>query len=130
MVGEDFACQLFWTDEYSEPVPITDPVLADVKDANGQIAIRFATTSDPATQAYVSVGGPNGFLQLTCPKEITRLLIPGRYVFDLFATVADATGPFDRQLQQVVSGWVIASPRVTQIEQASEAVLSSTPLGS
>lgn len=128
VVGEDASWQIFWTDEYGDPVPIADPVLADVKDANGQIALRFATTNDPTTQAYVAVGGPNGFFQLTAPAELTRLLAPGRYAFDLFASVADSS-TFVRQLRQVVSGWLLAKARVTQIEAASEALLSSNPLG-
>lgn len=128
VIGEDASWQLFWTDEYGDPVPIADPVLADVKDANGQIAARFATTNDPLTQAYVAVGGPNGFFQLTMPAAMTRLLAPGRYVFDLFAAVADST-TFNHQLRQVVSGWMVASMRVTKIEDASEMLLSSNPGG-
>lgn len=128
VIGEDASWQLFWTDEYGEPVPISDPVLCDVKDANGQIALRFATTTDPETQAYIAVGGPNGFMQLTAPAELTRLLAPGRYVFDLFASVADST-TFPRQLRRVIGGYLIAVARVTRIEDASEATISTTPGG-
>ena len=128
VIGEDASWQIFWTDEYGEPVPIADPVLCDVKDANGQIALRFATTTDPETQAYIAVGGPNGFMQLSAPSELTRLLAPGRYVFDLFASVADST-TFQRQLRRVFGGFLIAIHRVTRIEDASEAILSSTPGG-
>ena len=127
--GEDAAWQIFWTDEYGEPTPISDPVLMDVKDANGQIALRFSTTNDPSAQAYASVGGPNGFIQLTVPSELTRQLIPGAYRFDLFASVADSAPPFDRQLKQILDGWMVVGSRVTKIEDAAEAILSSTPGG-
>jgi hypothetical protein len=132
-VGEDASWQIFWTDEYGDPVPIADPVLADVKDANGQIVMRFSdnvAVEDQATQPYIAMNGAIGFFQLTAPKEVTQKLLPGRYLFDLFASVADSGGPFDRQLQQVCNGWLVVGPRVTQMERASEAILSSNPVGS
>lgn len=126
--GEDVAYQFFWTDEYGEPTPIVEPVLMDVKDANGQIALRFATTNDPETQAYVAVGGPNGFFQFTAPSALTRLLVPGQYEFDLFAAVADSS-TFPAQLQKVLDGWVVVNKRTTRIEDASSSVLSTDPTG-
>jgi hypothetical protein len=131
-VGEDCAWQIFWTDEDDEPIPIADPVLADVKDANGQLVIRFSSQNDPVEDAYIEYSGFIGFFQLTVPRSRTQLLLPGRYSFDLFAAVADSSGPFsnDRQVQQVVTGWFVANRRRTKLEQATEALLSSTPLGS
>lgn len=121
-IGEDFACQIFWTSEYGDPIPVTDPVLMDVKDANGQIALRFSSVADPDTQARIVIAGYVGFFQLTCPRAITQTLIPGKYVFDLFAAVTDSSSPFDRQVQQVVSGYVLATPRVTVLEGAGSDV--------
>jgi hypothetical protein len=119
-VGEDFAAQIFWTDEYGDPVPVAEPALLDVKDANGQIAMRFATTSDAATQPKLVISGFIGFFQLTAPSVVTRTLTPGKYLFDLFAAVADSAPPFSSQQRQVISGWFVALPRVTQIEAATE----------
>jgi hypothetical protein len=132
-VGEDAAWQIFWSDDYGDPVPVADPVLADVKDANGQIVMRFSDNvadTDQPNNPYIAVNGPAGFFQLTAPKSWTALLLPGRYLFDLFATVADSAAPFSRQMQQVCSGWLVALPRVTRIELATEAVLSPSPAGS
>lgn len=125
--GEDVAWQIFWADEYNEPVPIVDPVLCDVKDANGQIALRFSSNGDPAIQATITLSAANGFLQLTAPAALTRTLVPGKYVFDIFGSVADSVSPFPHQLVQIISGWLLVEPRVTRIELAPEATLSSTP---
>lgn len=116
--GEDVAWQMFWTDEYGEPVPIAEPALMDVKDANGQIALRFATNTDPTIQAYIAISGPSGFFQFTAPSALTRQLVPGRYEFDLFAAVADSA-IFAAQLQQVISGFVVVGQRRTKIEDAA-----------
>lgn len=125
--GEDVAWQIFWADEYNEPVPIVDPVLCDVKDANGQIALRFASVGvDPAHAAFIETTGYVGFFQMTAPAEVTRTLVPGRYAFDLWAAVADSSGPFANQLVPVMSGWFVALPRVTVVEAAGGAVVNST----
>lgn len=126
-IGGDFAAQVFWTDEYGDPVPVADPVLMDVKDANGQIALRFASVGvDPAHAAFIETTGYVGFFQMTAPAEVTRTLVPGRYAFDLWAAVADSSGPFANQLVPVMSGWFVALPRVTVVEAAGGAVVNST----
>lgn len=118
VIGEDFAAQIFWTDEYSNPIPITDPVLMDVLDANGQIAMRFTSSSNVDTDPHLSFTGYIGFLQLTAPRSVTETLIPGSYAFDLFAAVSDSSAPFNRQIKQVISGYVTALPRVSRLEDA------------
>jgi len=126
VIGEDFAAQIFWTSEYGEPIPVSDPVLMDVKDANGQIALRFNSVTAPETTARIDVAGYVGFFQLTAPREVTATLVPGRYAFDLFAAVADGNGPFaNRQVKRVVDGYVLAVPRVTIMETATEYLLNS-----
>lgn len=127
--GEDAVWQFFWQDEYGEPVPVSNPILMDVKDANGQIAMRFATNADLATQAAIELSSSNGFIQITAPASVTATLVPGRYLWDMFASVADSAAPFQNQLQQVVSGWLVVDSRVTRIEQAPEAVTSGSPSG-
>lgn len=125
VVGEDFAAQIFWTSEYGDPIPVSDPLLMDVKDANGQIALRFSSVTDPLTTPAIAPAGYVGFFQLTAPAHVTRTLVPGKYLFDLFATVADSSNPFPNQLQQVVSGFVTALPRVTIIESAQAYLMNS-----
>lgn len=121
-IGGDFAAQVFWTDEYGDPVPVTEPILLDVKDANGQIAMRFSTDGDPASAPTISYASSAGFFQLTAPNSVTATLVPGRYVFDLFAAVADSASPFQRQVQQVVGGVLSALPRITKLEAAPVAI--------
>lgn len=113
--GEDWSVQIFWTDEYDEPVPVSEPVLMDVKDSTGQIAMRFTTSTDSESAPHVTMSGTLGFLQLTVPRSVTALLVPGRYVCDMFAAVADTTGPFVRQAQQLFVGTVLVHNRLSDI---------------
>lgn len=116
--GEDFAAQIFWTSEYNDPIPIADPVLMDVKDGVGQIALRFDSSTDPTLAAHLSYNSQIGFFQLTAPAAATRLLIPGRYLFDLWAAVADSASPFDRQARLVFGGSLVVGSRTTKLELA------------
>lgn len=130
VIGEDFAAQIFWTSEYGDPIPVSDPVLMDVKDANGQIAMRFNSVLDAEDSPRIDITGYIGFFQLTAPRSVTSTLIPGKYRFDLFAAVAEPAQPFPFQVQQVVSGYVIATPRVTILEGAAEVFYNSDdPVG-
>lgn len=122
--AEDFAVQIFWTDDYNDPIPISDPVLMDVKDGNGQIAMRFLGSGDETTGPRAYINGPAGFIQLTAPKATTAKLRPGRYLFDLWASVADSAAPFDRQAQQVVSGFLLVESRVSKTEDVNEFLTS------
>lgn len=115
-IGEDWVGQLFWLDEYGDAIPATDPVLLDVKDGNGQIVFRFATGANPATDPAIVVAGYTGFFQMSIPSAWTVKLVPGRYVFDLWAAVADSAAPFAHQQQKVCEGVVVAHSRVTRLE--------------
>lgn len=116
--GEDFSGAIFWSSAYNAPFPITDPVLLDVKDANGQIAMRFTDSTDATTDPHIEIAGTTGYFQITCPAAYTRLVVPGTYAFDLWATVADAGPPFDTngQLKKVIDGWVQVNPRTSRVE--------------
>jgi hypothetical protein len=120
--GEDFVGQLFWSSEYNQPIPVTDPVLMDVKDSNGQIAMRFSDTTDPTTDPHIEISGYVGYFQISCPASFTRLLVPGRYAFDLFASVANSAPPFAAQLKKVVDGFVDISARTSHVEDIQSAV--------
>lgn len=114
--GEDFACQIWWTDEYGDPVPVTEPVLMDVKDADGQVVMRFTTSSNALTEPHVTVsGGSGGFFQLTVPSDVTSALIPGVYLTDLFAAVSDSAPPFLAQRQRVFKGTVLVESRQSDV---------------
>jgi hypothetical protein len=117
-VGEDWAAQIFWADEYGDAVPTTEPIRAEVKDANGQVALAFTTdVTDLASMCAIRSNGA-GFFQLTAPRAVTTALLPGRYAFDLWACVDDPDGPWEGadQRQQVVTGWVQVLPRVTSLD--------------
>jgi hypothetical protein len=128
--GEDFAGAIFWSSQYNVPFPITDPVLMDVKDSNGQIAFRFTDTNDITTDPHIEIAGTTGYFQLTCPASYSRLVVPGTYEFDLWATVADAATPFDSpgQLKPVIDGWLQVNPRTSRVEDILAAT-ESLPAG-
>lgn len=118
-IGEDWVAQIFWSDEYNDPITAAEPILADVKDANGQIAIRFVSASDPQTEPHIQSSGFSGFFQLSIPKEWTVKLVPGRYLFDLFSGVADSSPPFQDQQQKVCEGFLVAHSRTTVLESVN-----------
>ena len=101
--GEDYACQVFWSDQWNESIPVTDPVEATIKDAVGQVVMRFVSTADATVDPAVEASS-QGFFQLTCPRARTWALMAGVYTFDLWAVVSDSAPPFQGQRQQVVQG--------------------------
>lgn len=118
-LGEDFAAQIFWTDEDGEAIPITTPCRLEARDARGVLALQFATGNTTSSEATITITGSQGLLQLSCPKELTRTLTQGRYAFDLFATVDGGVSPFTAQMQKVCAGWLNAYPRQTYMEVAA-----------
>lgn len=113
-IGEDFAAQLYWVDEFNNPIDVIAPCRMDAKDAEGTVVLSFRTGNTAATESTITLGG-QGFIQLTSPKAITEDLEPGSYACDLFATVNN-NSVFEDQEVKVFSGYVIAYPRTTVME--------------
>ena len=101
--GEDYVAQIFWSDQWNEPVPVTEPVEATVKDMVGQTVLRFVSATDPNVGPCITHNS-QGFFQLTVPSSRTWTLASGTYTFDLWADVVDSAAPFTGQRQQVVQG--------------------------
>jgi hypothetical protein len=113
-IGEDFAAQLYWVDEFNNPIDVIAPCRMDAKDAEGEVVLSFRTGNTAADESTITLGG-QGFIQLTSPKSVTAELEPGSYVCDLFATVNN-NSVFEDQEVKVFSGYVIAYPRTTVME--------------
>jgi hypothetical protein len=113
--GEDFAGQFFWTDPYGIPVKITEPIQMDVRDSTGQVVMRFLPSNDPETEPYLMYVTTSGFIQITVPSIYTFELVPGRYVFDLFASCTESSTIFSKPLARIVGGFVDVRQSVTKL---------------
>lgn len=115
-VAEDLVIQLFWTDVYGLPIPITSPVQCDVKDANGQIIMRFAENTDPTVEPRITYITSTGFIQMTAPRIVTEDIPPGMYNYDIFAGVVSTdSATFNSQVKKIIGGRMIAEQNVTYI---------------
>ncbi|CAB4194597.1 hypothetical protein UFOVP1264_52 [uncultured Caudovirales phage] len=90
---------------------------ADVRDAVGTLVMQFKTGSTAATEPTISVASSTGgVLQLSAPKDDTRLLAPGSYTMDLFATVDGVTSPIANPTVKLFTAMLVAYPRTTIME--------------
>lgn len=115
--GADFVAQIFYTGEDSEPIGIQAPCRMDVKDMGGHTAMTLQTgvaAEDIPNQPTILIDGGQGFFQISIPRVLTANLTPGRYMFDLFATLRDP-GPFTSQVVKVTSGWMQVNPSHTAL---------------
>jgi len=118
--GEDFSAQIYWTDEDGNAMPCTTPGRLEVRDMYGAMLLQFASENagSVATKAALVITGSDGIMQISAPRSVTTPLVPGRYLFDLFAVANNGVSPFTTQEVQVCSGWFIVSTRVTKMEVA------------
>jgi len=118
--GEDFAAQIYWTDEDGDPIPIQEPCRLEVRDSAGLLVMQFATenAASYATKAAIILTGSQGLMQISVPTSITKTVAPGTYLFDLWATTADGVSPFASADSPVASGTFIVLPRITIMEGA------------
>lgn len=113
-ISEDYSSQIYWLDDFNQPMEIIAPCQMDVKDSEGTVVMSFKTGNDSATEPTITLGGA-GYMMITVPRTVTATLVAGTYLTDLFATV-DTTGFPDGQWTKVFSGTVIAMPSTTVVE--------------
>lgn len=121
--GEDYVAQFVWSGDDGDPVPLGDPVELQVKDQVGTAVLDFKVGNDIATlESVVLFPSSPGFFQLTIPGSRTDDLIAGRYVFDMFAGVADESSPWAprNQVVQVMTGYVDVKKRTTVLPPPDE----------
>jgi hypothetical protein len=87
--GEDYAIQVYWTDQYDEPLSVTNPMKMMVAYPGGLTYISDSDTPSGGQLQYITFNESTGFIQLSLPDSHTNTLIPGIYQYDLWAHVSD-----------------------------------------
>lgn len=113
--GEDFTCQIIWTDNTGAPIPVAEPIRLDIVDQNFPI---LSLTTAPVEEGYIpeiTYSSEIGLIQLHIPKEQTQAIAPGLYQYDMFASVDDGTSYAGNQQQRLLVGQVVINKRITVV---------------
>jgi len=88
-VGEDWACQLYWTDQYDDPMAVIHPMKMTVQFNTPETFVSTSEAPGAGEYAYLSYNTETGFIQITFPDTHTENWTPGVYPYDLFVHVYD-----------------------------------------
>jgi hypothetical protein len=122
--GADYTAQVFWVDDYDEPVPVTKPTKMEVR-TNDTERTLILTCEDydqiggDTTLGYLAVSETAGLIEIYIPSGATELLPVGVHVYDLFAnykrydTTPGTTTWGDYHVRNVISGMMVVHPAVT-----------------
>jgi hypothetical protein len=116
--GEDFTCQLVYTDEFDEPYLVVDPCRLDIKNNQGAIQLSLETPDSPLPEGEIpeiALSDEAGMIQIHIEDTATEALLPGVYQYDLFVTVNDGNEYAGNQRQRLVYGEVVVNKRITQM---------------
>jgi hypothetical protein len=116
--GEDWSCQIVWTDDYDEPYNVIAPCRLDIKNAQGATQITLETPEDDVPEGTIpdiNVSSDIGLIQLHIEDTATAALRPGQYQYDLFVTVDDGGEYAGNQRQRLIAGQVTVNKRVTEM---------------
>ena len=124
--GADYTAQIFWWDDYDNPVPVIGPLRMDVRtmDDARRLVITCADTAinyaDNA-RGYLSASDTSGLIEVFIPMWVTSRIEPGRYTYDLFANYrrtldSDLRTPAWGQyhVRSVAAGTVTVYPNITE----------------
>jgi hypothetical protein len=113
--GEDWTCQIVWTDNFDNPQALVAPARMDIKGQDGSIVYTLETNPDiPEGEIpQIALSQTTGLIQLHIPKEATIALAPGNYIYDLFVTVDDGDTYAGDQTSRLIVGTVTVNKRVT-----------------
>lgn len=114
--GEDFTCQIVWTDQYDNAHNLAEPIRMDIKAAGNQPVLSLNTpeTAIPdGSIPEVSYSPEVGLIQVHIPKAQTAALLPGVYRYDMFVTVNDGDAYAGNQQVRLLVGQVIVNQRIT-----------------
>lgn len=114
--GEDWSCQIVWTDDFDEPYPVIAPCKLDIKNTTGQVQISLETPDAELPDGEIPEIGVSeeiGLLQLHIEDTATAALSPGVYQYDLFVTVNDGGEYIGSQRQRLLAGTVTVNKRIT-----------------
>jgi len=115
--GEDWTCDIVWTDNYDEPVAVKHPCRMDIKASNGAIVATLETNPDipDGEIPTINLSEDIGLLQLHMTNEVTEALNPGTYQYDLFASSDDGNVYAGHQITRLLYGEVIVNKRITEM---------------
>lgn len=124
--GEDFNARLEWVADDGEPIAVKEWARMDVRDAGGNLILRFDTgayTSGSLTKkGYLRIIVGSGAVDMFVPWEVSRMIVPGSYYFDLFVGVNNPgvdNPSFQRtdetQKKLLTTGRFVVHPAVTKI---------------
>lgn len=114
--GEDWTCQIIWTDNFDSPQPLVDPARMDIKADTGAIIYTLETPDTPVPEGEIppiAISASSGLVQLHIPKSATAAMVPGEYLYDLFCTVDDGDTYAGDQTSRLLVGKVTVNKRVT-----------------
>ena len=114
--GEDFTCQIVYTDDFDEPYHVVSPCRMDVKNTAGATQLTLETPESPLPDGEIpeiALSDEIGMLQLHIEDTVTEALVPGVYAYDLFVTVDDGNEYAGAQRQRLIYGEVVVNKRIT-----------------
>lgn len=114
--GEDWACQIVWTDTLDSPQLITDPARLDAKDKTGATVLSLQTPVSPpppGTIPEIAISNEMGLIQLFVDKATTAAINPGQYSYDLFVTANDGDAYAGAQTHRLMAGLLTVNKRTT-----------------
>lgn len=127
--GSDYTVQIFWLDDYDEPVPVVQPARMDIRTADEQRTLicrcEPGTITGDTSRGYLSTSEPAGLVTVYIPQHTTAAMPEGTYVYDLFAnyrryaTSGEISGPGtadwgDYHVRMIAAGLCIVHPNVTE----------------
>lgn len=125
--GEDFALQLFWTDQINQPYKVCHPMRLQARAATGQTVLDLFTAdqaeelpSDASRTLVYSTEG--GVVQAVVPSDVTNQLPAGEELFyDLFVSYESQSSDFITggetitvRLAKILQGKIRVQGRVTK----------------
>ena len=115
--GEDFTCQLVWSDFSDNPIPVTTPMRMDIKSPFGQVMVSLLVPDPPLPVDEIppiTYNTDSGLIQLHLTKERTNAIPGGVYNYDLFVNVDDGEAYAGFQQHRLIYGQFISRARTTQ----------------
>ena len=113
--GEDFACQIVWTDGYDNAVQLVTPARLDIKDlTTNQVVISLNDDAVPEGEIPgIAISNSTGLIQIYIQRTATAAINPGTYAYDLFVTTDDGGDYAGVQTHRLLAGPVTVNKRIT-----------------
>jgi hypothetical protein len=114
--GEDFTCQLIWSDFTDNPVPVTTPMRMDIKSPYGEVVHSLIVPDPPLPPDEIpgiTYNTTSGLIQLHIPAVVSDTIVGGIYAYDLFVSVDDGAAYAGLQKTRLIQGQLTCRARIT-----------------